>query len=112
MAELLDPRSGPVKPLDGALQRAHHRLPPDLLPIAAEMPRFTAHGTVLRCPGEANHPHRLAGRPAARARDPRDGERESAAARRERPERHLARCLLAHRTVALERLAAHAEKLL
>src|SRR6185503_19526636 len=97
--------------LQDPFQGAENRLPAHALAIAGEMPGFDD-GFLLVGPREAHRAHGLLAAAAARAGDPGDRERERALRPRERAFGHLARGLLAHRTVLLQGVRADAEELL
>src|SRR6185436_18091616 len=99
-----------LSPLENAFERMRHRLAAHALAIAPEAARL-ASLQLARFPAKTNRAHRFRVAAARRAGDASDGDRDRAAAALERALRHLARSLLAHGAVLLQRRALHAEHL-
>src|ERR671914_2949821 len=87
--------------LHDPFERVDDRLSAHGVAVAGKVLRFASH-PVGRCPGKADHPHRLLAAAAARARDAGDREGDRPLAARKRPPRHLARSLLAYRAVLFQ----------
>src|SRR5687767_3522560 len=87
------------------------RLPAHAIAVAGKVPGFAARAAPVG-PGEAHRSHRLVGAATGRSRDSGHRDRDTGLAPPERTERHLARGFFAHRAMARQRLAAHAEQFL